>query len=310
MKWFYILNNKLMRAFLSIFLMMIIAGVIKGQAIPNGGFETWTQTGSYAEPTPWNTPNPTTSSLSTYTVTKESTLVQSGSYAARVQTKSVLGFTIPGLMTLGAFSINLVTMEATITGGIPFNYRPDSLTGFIQYEPKFGDECFIGALLLKQNGTSWDTLGTGSFSSTSTLLNWTRFSCPIDYNSANVPTHLNIIILSSDRNSPQPNSSLYIDNLAFQYNPVSVASHDRPDFSATLYGNQLHICSKENVSGKHTVQLFSIDGRLLFSEEAYFSGANYVSAPIPGLPAGVVILSISDGIRPPYTRKLTTLVKL
>jgi len=185
------------------------------QQMPNGSFETWTQTGSYAEPNSWSTPNPTTASLGTFTVTKETAVVQSGTAAAKIQTKSVLGIQIPGLLTLGTFSINLVTMEAKIEGGTPFTSRPSSLTGYYQYEPKFGDECFVGVLLLKQIGNSWDTLGTGSFASTSNILTWTPFTANINYNSQDDPTHLNIIILSSDRNNPQPNSTLYIDNLSF-----------------------------------------------------------------------------------------------
>ncbi|MFO7723396.1 MAG: hypothetical protein R6V49_09285, partial [Bacteroidales bacterium] len=62
------------------------------QQMPNGSFETWTQTGNYAEPNSWNSPNPTTASLGTFTVTRETAVVQSGTAAAKIQTKSALGF--------------------------------------------------------------------------------------------------------------------------------------------------------------------------------------------------------------------------
>lgn len=284
-----------MKTSLLIAIILSVIQFLEAQTVPNGSFESWTQTGGYSEPTPWNSPNPTTASLSLYTVTRESSVVQSGAYAAKLQTKSFLGLQIPGLLTLGTFDINLVTMEATITGGTPFTWRPDSLTGYIQYEPKFSDECFIGVVFLKQNGSAWDTLGFGNYSTTNTLLSWTRFKINIDYSSTETPTHLNIIILSSDRNNPQPNSALYIDNLEFHYGPTAIANTDQSGSEVLYYGGRLTVHSPAATSGSQSLIVYSLDGRAIFRESFNITGSHYESSPLPEVQSGVYIVVMESG---------------
>jgi hypothetical protein len=274
------------------------------QSLPNGSFETWTTTGGYSEPTPWNTPNPTTAALGTYTVIKETGIVKDGTASAKVQTKSVLGFQIPGLMTLGTFSINLATMEAKIEGGVPFSWRPDSLKGFLQYEPKFGDECFVGVLMLKQIGSAWDTIGSGTFTSTNTLLSWTPFSLPIHYNSTETPTHLNVIILSSDRNNPQPNSTLYIDQLSFVYQGAAIGESPESAPSIVYAGEQLVI---SNVSEQvHTleVHILSPDGRLIAKTNLANQGTSPAIIPLAVETSGVYLVRILMNGDRQVTKKL------
>lgn len=188
------------------------------QQVPNGNFESWYNESNYQNPTYWDTPNSTTGSLNVFCVQQENSIVQNGSAAAKIQSKSIFGTPIPGLVTLGDFNVNIINFVSTIEGGYPFTYKPSILKGYYQYEPMNGDQAFIGVLLLKQNGNVWDTLGQGNFKTTATALNWTPFTVTINYNNTSeTPTHLNIIILSSDKDAPQPNSILYIDNLSFEY---------------------------------------------------------------------------------------------
>lgn len=265
---------------------------VHAQQVPNGDFENWAGSGNYQNPVSWSTPNSTTASLGLYTVTKESTLKHSGSFSAKVQTKSFLGFQIPGLMTLGTFSINLTTMEAKIEGGTPFTGRPDALTGYLQYEPKLGDIGFIGVVLLKQNGTAWDTIGSGDYSTTSTLLTWTPFTVPITYTDPETPTHLNIIILSSDQNNPQPNSTLYIDNLQFQY-PIGLGDQTA-DQAPEMYASngRVFIQNLPESWGETYVDVFSLDGRLIF-KDAIPQGEHNYSTPLPeSSPSGLYIVRV------------------
>jgi hypothetical protein len=261
------------------------------QQVPNGGFEIWNNTGSYAQPDSWSTPNPSSAGLGICTVTKETTWVQSGSASAKLQTRSALGFKIPGLLTLGTFNINLLTMAATISGGAPFTGRPSSLTGYLQYQPKSGDNCLIGLLILRQNGSSWDTLGTGDYTNTATLNNWNQFVIPISYKSAANPTHLNIIIMSSNPDNPQTGSILYIDNLSFQYAPVEIAEAGE---TRTIQGyfNNNHLIIKgvdaEIQSGM--VEICSANGRLVHREALLKSGNHFESSAIDAISAGIYLI--------------------
>jgi hypothetical protein len=288
-------------------LMILFSGlflVSTGQTIPNGDFENWTATGSYENPTLWSTPNATTAILSQFTVTKESSIKQSGNYSAKLQTLSLLGMQIPGLLTLGTFSINMVTMEAKIEGGAAFTHRPETMTGYAQYDPKFGDECFIGVVLLRQNGSTWDTLGTGDYRTTSALTSWTPFTININYTSSAQPTHLNIIILSSDMNSPQPNSTLYVDNLQFQY-PIGV-SETRPMNEPNAYFSQGNLML-EHLPAQHDpwlVQLFSLDGRLIYTETVHADGGTQILSNLPELPRGVYVVKATNSNNNLFTSKL------
>jgi len=234
-------------------------------SIPNGNFENWTQGSGYSDPTGWDTPNSTSSTIGVVTVSKESSIVQNGSFAAKLQTKSILGTPIPGLITLGDFNINIITFVATITGGTPFTGKPESMSGYFQYEPVFNDEAFIGIILLKQNCSNWDTIADGSFTSTSTILTWTPFLATLNYRSTDTPTHLNIIIMSSDRNAPQPNSTLYIDNLTLTY-PTDINENETGFVTFRQSNNILYLYVNDESNLMKNVQLYSIEGKLIASE--------------------------------------------
>lgn len=242
-------------------IVLLISKSLVAQQVPNGDFETWQQSGNYMNPQFWDTPNDVTASLGIFTVTRESSIVQNGSYSLKLQSKSVFGSPIPGLATLGDFSINLFTMQATITGGYPFTYKPVSLSGYYQYEPVFGDEAFVGVLLLRQSGNIWDTIADGNFTTTQQKLSWTPFTITLNYRNNDDPTHLNIIILSSDRNNPQPNSTLYIDNLQFSY-PTSIYEMENPSAIVTYKDNHINVSLRPSLSLK-IVEVYSLQGQLI-----------------------------------------------
>lgn len=259
------------------------------QQAPNADFETWNSTGNYAQPASWSTPNPSSAGLGIYTVTKETTWVQSGGASAKLQTRSALGFKIPGLLTLGTFDINLLTMEATITGGAAFTGSPSSLTGYLQYQPKSGDNCFIGVLILRKNGTSWDTLGTGEYTNTAILNSWNQFLIPISYTSPATPTHLNIIIMSSDKDDPQTGSILYIDNLSFQY-PTEVSEIKQDGAVKWNYlNNRLLLRNIDADIQNGVLEIFSTDGRLLHREVLERSGDGFESSSLEAISHGVYL---------------------
>jgi hypothetical protein len=274
-------------------LLVIIPAVNFAQIVPNGNFENWTTASGYNDPTGWDTPNSVSSSLGVITVYKETSIVQEGSSSVKIQTKSILGTPIPGLITLGDFNINVLTFEATITGGTPFTGRPESMSGYYQYEPIFNDEAFIGIILLKQNGANWDTVADGAFTSTSTLTTWTPFLATLNYRTSDIPTHLNIIIMSSDRNAPQPNSTLYIDNLTFSY-PASVDEAGASSISVSYSDDVLYV----NMSQEHheisNIHIYSVDGKLMGSYYPDHRHMWEMKVQLPGLPAGLFIASVTS----------------
>ncbi len=250
--------------------MLAISLQALSQQVPNGNFESWYNESNYQNPTYWDTPNSTTGSLNVFCVQKENSIVQNGTAAAKIQSKSIFGTPIPGLVTLGDFNVNIINFVSTIEGGYPFTYKPTILKGFYQYEPINGDQAFIGVLLLKQNVNVWDTIAQGNFKTTATVLNWTPFTININYsNLSETPTHLNIIVLSSDKDAPQPNSTLYIDNLTFEY-PLNSETSSLNKVQLYTYQNKVII---NNIETNSQITVFNSNGQIVF--EKYIHDANY-----------------------------------
>ncbi|HPS83274.1 MAG TPA: hypothetical protein PLA88_03080 [Bacteroidales bacterium] len=99
--------------------------------IPNAGFENWTASGSYENPDSWDSPNDVTSSLGKIVVEKEDVYVHGGNFAAMITVFSSFAGNLPGMLTLGDFSFDLMSMTATIDGGTPFTGKPEKMTGMV-----------------------------------------------------------------------------------------------------------------------------------------------------------------------------------
>lgn len=232
--------------------------------IPNAGFENWTAAGSYENPDSWDSPNDVTSSLGKIVVEKEETYVHSGNYAAMITVQSSFAGNLPGMLTLGDFSFDLLSMTATIAGGIPFSGRPEKFTGWYQYDPQNSDICLMGAFLLKDNAGVWDTVAIAGFESTASVTAWTAFEADFDYRSSETPTHMNIILMPTDRNNPQANSTIYIDDLGFTY-PVSVDDQEKNNFQAyaNTENNRIDVLFPSETRG--TLTLRDMQGRIVHS---------------------------------------------
>jgi len=77
-------------------------------AIPNPGFELWTNHGSYDDPNSWGTINSLTAILGVKTVTKATGVdVHSGTYAIKLQSKTVpIQGVAPGIAATGTINQN------------------------------------------------------------------------------------------------------------------------------------------------------------------------------------------------------------
>ena len=91
--------------------------------IPNADFENWIPHTGYSDPQYWDTPNQELLSIPIFgqAVVTKSTSHQSGTYSAKLETKTInipgSPVDIPGVMTLGTLNINLLAGTYSITGG-------------------------------------------------------------------------------------------------------------------------------------------------------------------------------------------------
>lgn len=222
-------------------IILLFTGILAPSAIyaqsviPNSGFETWTSTGNYSNPTDWDTPNEELMSIPFFgfsVVTKSTDHHGTGSYSAKLETKhlSFPPLDVPGFMTCGKLTVNITTASYILSGGAPVVDMPTHLKGYFKYQPKGGDSCLIGIGLTKTSGTTLDTIGLGYFSTKDTVSDWTPFSAWIDYLSPVQPDTMNIIAMSTAQEVMTPGTILYVDDLYLDY----TTGFDRTDPSAGI----------------------------------------------------------------------------
>ena len=262
------------------------------QVIPNNEFETW----SGGKPTSWDAPNV----LGTNTVTQETASPQSGTSSVKIETKTSLVGTIPGFITLGIF--NLTTQS--VTGGIPFPYRPDKLKGYYKCTPSGTDQGFIGVGLSKIYSGVRDTIGQGVLLFPTAASVWTPFEVPITWTNSDIPDSLNILISSS--NLPASGtfvvgSLFWVDSLYFEYPTVGVTENTKPSFGISqCYPNPFTDFTNINfTSPENTVYDFSvinIVGVEVFKSQINAkAGMNNYYFSAADLPSGIYIFNMKNG---------------
>ncbi|MEI6684024.1 MAG: hypothetical protein WCO44_15440 [Bacteroidota bacterium] len=205
-------------------LLMLSGALLSVQAqtvIPNPSFETWT-TGSYSDPTGWDTPNQELMSIPFFgfsVVTKSTDHQGTGSFSAKLETKHLTlpPTDVPGFMTCGKLTVDITNGTYTLSGGVPCVDMPTHLMGFYKFVPKGGDSCVIGIGLTKTTGSAVDTVAYGSFSTKDTVPDWLPFSAWIKYVSTLTADTMNIIAMSTAQQVMTPGTALWVDNLFLDY---------------------------------------------------------------------------------------------
>lgn len=175
----------------------------KAQTIVNGAFENWTIT-NYDEPDNWNTAN---SELNRgggiVTVTK---VTGRSNFAIKLETK------VSGGDTSFAYFSNTEGDPEAGEGGVPYTQKPDSITGYYQYNVASGDTALL-LVLFKKNGS---IVSADLFKVTGTQSSFTRFAYPL---SLSVTPDTVIIAAASsnaiDNIGVKPGSIITFDDLAF-----------------------------------------------------------------------------------------------
>ncbi|MCX6199691.1 MAG: T9SS type A sorting domain-containing protein [Bacteroidetes bacterium] len=184
--------------------------------IPNPGFETWNVNPNYDDPASWGTINGLTWFLNVRTVTKATAPadIHGGSFAIKLESKAVIGQgTAPGIAATGS-----INTGGYIDGGLVYNKRPISMTGWYKYTPGGTDTGSIEATLSKWNsGTlTRDVVGRAVFEQNVTVGSYTQFTVNFTYNNNNTPDTLVMILLTSSQGNNSPTGSkLWVDDLDF-----------------------------------------------------------------------------------------------
>ncbi len=216
--------------------------------VPNGNFESW-PSGNNDNPEFWDSPNSLTGGFPFFVKTVEKTTdSHTGNFAAMITTRSILGETIPGVLSLGTLDIDIEDFENSELIGLPFTDRPGKLEGYFKYSTSSADFGLIAILLTKYNEVtnSKDSLAFGLKEFTPQGNNYEHFSLDLQYFSIQEPDSINILIISSASPMMQPGSQLKIDDLTLDYSDTPVVD----------IGDDITICMGQS----HTFELDYVEG--------------------------------------------------
>lgn len=183
------------------------SALAQSTAIPNGGFETWTGTGSAQKPQNWQTTDDLLAAafpipLVSNAVTKSSD-AHGGGFAARLETKAVSLFgtpvVFPGMLILGnRIRVSTNPNDETDGAGLPFTARPQYLQCYYKLSGTnlADDSASVGVFVTRHiNGRSV-ILGSGiSYLGTATS-SYTQLQVPLQYTSSLAPDSIHIIAYS------------------------------------------------------------------------------------------------------------------
>ena len=197
-----------MKKFTIILAVLIAMTITSNAQITNNGFENWTKVGSYEAPTGWATMNPTcVGPFYSATKSKDHYPKSVGNFSIRLENNTSLtqktgsyGMSISGIMTY------------PFEPAFPIIGNPTSLCGYYKYNPLNNDSMVIRIIFFKNS----IMLGSNTFISGIATSNWTSFTLPLTYPSADSATlFLSAFYPSGQFDVPNGNSVLYIDNLSF-----------------------------------------------------------------------------------------------
>jgi hypothetical protein len=211
---------------------------LHAQNLPDAGFEIWVSQSSYEDPQGWGTLNSSTSIIGVKTVTKATAPadVHSGSSAIKLTTLHIgipYNMNIPGIAATGTIN----TTTKAIDGGFSYTQRPISLCGWYKYSPAGKDTASVTVTLSKWDNVTHQrvTVGSGIFRDTAHVNTYASFTATMIYVNALVPDSGVITLLSSQQTSSVINSTLFIDDLAF--NITSYIREDLTDALIAVYPN-------------------------------------------------------------------------
>lgn len=263
--------------------------------IPNNGFESWTNMGTYSNPDSWSTLNNMTAPFGVYTCTK-GTPGNPGTSYIKLTSKSVMGMgVIGGIAICGT----LDTLSMQPIGGFPFASRPANLTGSWQHMIFGSSQGYIDVVL-----SYWDAgmqmrmpVASAHQVLSGMAMNWANFTIPLTYVSGQIPDSC-IIVMSASGSTPTANDYLWVDNLNFTGTVTGISETNAKSdvqLSPNPAFDQLIIDVSGTVAQQLTLEVFNLMGKQMIRQTPLVAGEkNRLDVSL--LPAGSYLMKIiSDG---------------
>jgi hypothetical protein len=246
-------------------LCFLLVSSVNAQQLPNPGFENWTGSGNSFRPTDWMQINAHLESVDPFLAAFVPTTcfqavppnVNSGSFAINLKTVFATIQISNGIATTGTID----HVNETITGGLSYIDRPDSLAGYYMYSPQGAD---FGTVEFVLKDAQEDTIGWARFETpNATVGQMTYFSVPVVYTNSNTPTTAVALISASDGFNPVVDSEIWVDDLELIFNPTGVEEKDIELIDVFSTNNEVIVDMEGVELEKPQLTIYNINGQQL-----------------------------------------------
>lgn len=239
--------------------LMFIIAITEAQSIPNAGFETWDNMGTYSNPNGWGTMNNTTTLANVYTAEMGTPGSPGTSYLKLTSKTTPLGVA-NGMAVSG--KLDSTTQQPV--SGFPYALRPVSLDGKWQHMIFGSSQGSITVSFSKWNSTTMmrEVIGNGSVTLSGMAMSWANFSVPITFTTSGNPDSC-IIEMKASGSVPTNDDYLWVDNLSFTgIFPAGI--NDVKETDNSVYPNPVSstLNIKNNV-GANEIFIFDISGKMV-----------------------------------------------
>lgn len=259
--------------------LMFTTMISEAQSIPNAGFETWTNMGTYGVPDSWSTLNQMTSSAGVFTA--QSGAGNVGTYCIKLTSRNVTGMGVmPGVATSG--TLNQSTFQPI--NGFAYAVRSANLTGKWQHMISGSSQGYVDVQL-----TRWDAgmnmrmpVATGHLTLSGMAMSWANFTVPLTYSDQTNAPDSCMITLSASGTAPTDGDYLWVDNLAFAGTVAPLAIIDVKETENSVYPNPVSstLNIKNNI-GVNEICIFDMTGKMvLYTKEENIKSINVSKLPI------------------------------
>ena len=259
------------------------------QQIGNSGFENWDNLGSnQEEPTNWSSFKTATGSFAAFgskQVERSSTVRSgaTGTYSARIWSKSTLGIMANGVLTTGRMNMGSSNLSSpdnynyTLLNDAAFSealtLAPDSIVFWARYTAGASEKAGMHAVIHDQfsvqdpiNAASEPyVVADANFQFSPTNNNWVRFSVPFTY-TVNTGLAPKFILLTFTTNhipgGGSSNDEVLIDDVELIYNTIGFES----EVSSEQFGVFIDEANRLVLTGfdqDQQVEIFRLNGQLL-----------------------------------------------
>ncbi|MBF9141918.1 T9SS type A sorting domain-containing protein [Hymenobacter properus] len=300
-----------MKRFCILLALLIVGARSHAQTVPNGNLETW-PTANHAQN--WQTTDDILQAVigipfATGTTSK-TTDKYAGSFAARLETKSMLGSSaIPGSLVLGTGPLNPALDNL---GGMPYTGHPAALQ--LRYKlsgPALAtDSAFAGVTLTRRANGRTEVVASGFLFLLQPAAAYTLATVPLQYASNAAPDSVYIMIASGSSSNLTVGTALTVDNIELTGSALASRAETAAAASLSVFPNPSAdglftlAAPQEPALLQAPVTVHDLTGRLVLTAPAAAPGAASRTISLRGQPAGVytVRLETPHGL---ITRRLT-----